>query len=409
MFIAALTSWKGVTEVSSGQLPLVSIVTPSFNQAKFIRETINSVLLQDYPNLEMIVIDGGSTDGTLAILQEYANADSRFRYISEPDNGQSHALNKGFTMSQGTIIGWLNSDDTYLPGAIRKAVNALLQHPAWGMVHGKCQVINEHSQAVNTFPSSHADSKQLYYTCCICQPAAFIRRHVIAQMGGVDEKLHFCMDYELWMRIAKFHQIGFVPEFFANARIHATCKSTTQWHSVGIPEVFKSLAKHYSSIPSGWVSHVSQYRGMGVIDLLKIYKSFPSNSAQVTSMNRFAGSWAPPVLRIIVQSDPANPAHILLIKGQVPAARAKLEKPFHLTALVNGGRAKTFAVEKSQFALEIPLDPRTNVHRVDISSSLITPSSVPSLQNRLVGGYQAEEVIPLSHDEFVVYQTFSRA
>ncbi|TGV29619.1 glycosyltransferase, partial [Mesorhizobium sp. M00.F.Ca.ET.186.01.1.1] len=184
---------------------------------------------------------------------------------------------------------------------------------------------------------------------------------------------------------------------------------TTQWHSVGIPEVFKSLAKHYSSIPSGWISHVSQYRGMGVIDLLKIFKSFPSNSTRITSTNRFPDTWAPPVLRTIIQSDPDKPAHILLIKGKIPGAPAKLPKPFQLTALVNGARAKSFTVEKSQFALEIPLDPRTNVHRVDIASSLTAPATVPHLQNKLVGGYQAEEVIPLSHDEFVVYQAFSRA
>lgn len=395
--------------MSNPQLPLVSIVTPSYNQGRFIRETINSVLLQDYTHIEMIVIDGGSTDDTLAILQEYAQADSRFRYISELDRGQSHALNKGFALAQGTIIGWLNSDDTYLPGAIRKAVTAFLQNPNWGMVHGKCQVVNENSVAVNTFPSSHADAKQLYYSCCVCQPAAFIRSHVIAQMGGVDEKLHFCMDYELWMRIAKFFQIGFVPEFFANARIHSTCKSATQWHSIGIPEVFKSLAKHYLSIPSGWVSHVSQYRGMGVIDLLKVYKSFPSNSARVTSMNRYVDLWAPPVLRVMVESDPGNPSHILLIKGRVPGAPAKLAKPFSLTAMVNGVRAKTYTVEKNTFAIEIPLDPRTHLHRVDLASSNVAVPQTAMVQKRVAGGYQAEEIIPLTHDEFVVYHAFSRS
>jgi len=395
--------------MSTPQLPLVSIVTPSFNQGRFIRETINSVLLQDYTNIEMIVIDGGSTDGTLAILQEYAQADSRFRYISEPDRGQSHALNKGFSRAQGSIIGWLNSDDTYLPGAIRKAVQAFLQNPNWGMVHGKCQVVNEHSQAVNTFPSDHADAKQLFYTCCVCQPAAFIRSHVIAQMGGVDEKLYFCMDYELWMRIAKFHQIGFIPEYFANARIHATCKSMTQWHSIGIPEVFKSLAKHYLSIPSGWVSHVSQYRGLGVIELLKQYKTFPSNSARIASMNRFPDLWAPPVLRVMLESDPSNPSHILLLKGSVPGPVAKVTKPFTLTALVNGVMAKTFTVEKPIFAIEVPLDPRTHIHRVDIASSSVVPAIPPQIHNKLVGGYRADEVIPLSHDEFIVYHTFSRS
>ena len=119
-------------------LPLVSIITPSFNQAKFIEETIKSVLSQDYPNIEHIVVDGNSKDGTLEILKRYASSlGNRFRFISEPDQGQSNAINKGVKMANGDIIGWLNSDDTYFPEAVKKGVNALQAQPELAMVYGK--------------------------------------------------------------------------------------------------------------------------------------------------------------------------------------------------------------------------------------------------------------------------------
>nr|WP_217366940.1 MULTISPECIES: glycosyltransferase family 2 protein [unclassified Brevibacillus] len=399
----------GVNLVSHSQQPLVSIITPSYNQGRFIRETINSILTQDYANLEHIVVDGGSTDDTLSILQEYAQKDPRFRYISEPDRGQSHALNKGLAMARGEIIGWLNSDDTYVPGAIMLAVHAFANNPSWGMLHGNCQVMNEYGQVSSTYPSEQADSKKLYQSCVICQPSAFIRTHVFRHMGGVDEKLQFCMDYDLWMRIAKFYPIGYVPHYLGNARIHTTCKSATQWHSVGVPEVLRSLAKNYSSIPSHWISYVPHYKGMGVLDLLRIYKSFPSNTTRITSMNRGMDLWAPPVLRAIVESDPSAPAQMLLLKGKVPGSPAKLPKPIVLTALVNGVNVKSYTVDKPTFALEIPLDPNATTLRVDIASSSVGVPSTPQVQQRIVGGYMAEEIIPLSYDEVIVYRTFSRS
>ncbi|QRG69328.1 glycosyltransferase [Brevibacillus choshinensis] len=392
--------------MSLSPLPLVSVITPSYNQGKFIRETIDSILSQDYPHLEHIVVDGGSTDQTLSILQEYAQRDPRFRFISEPDNGQSHAINKGLSMARGEIIGWLNSDDTYLPGAIRKAVHAFQQHPAWGMLHGRGQVIDESGTAYSAYPSEKADARSLYQSCVICQPTAFIRTHVFRQMGGVDERLQFCMDYELWMRISKAYPIGFVAEFLASARIHGACKSATQWHSVGVPEVLKSLAKNYSSIPPGWVSYLPQYRGMGVIDLLRQLKTLRSNSSRITGMNRYRDLWAPPILRITMESDPAAPAQFLLVKGKIPGVPMQLPKAFTLTALVNGMMAKSFTVSKALFALEIPLDPRSLTHRIDISSTSTNTPALPQIDNMRVGGYMAEDVLPLSHEEAIVYRAF---
>lgn len=387
-------------------LPLVSVITPSYNQGKFIRDTIDSVLSQDYPHLEHIVVDGGSTDQTLSILQEYAQRDPRFRFVSEPDNGQSHAINKGLAMAQGEIIGWLNSDDTYLPGAIRKVVHAFQQQPASGMIHGLGRVTDEAGQAYSTYPSEKADAKKLFQSCVICQPSAFIRTHVFRQMGGVNEKLQFCMDYELWMRIAKAYPIGFVGEYLANARIHGACKSATQWHSVGVPEVLKSLAKHYSAIPPGWVSYLPHYRGMAVTDLLRQLKTLRSNSTRITGMNRYVDMWAPPILRATMESDPDAPAQILLVKGKIPGVPMQLPKPFTLTALVNGALAKRFTVTRALFALEIPLDPRSLTHRIDISSTSVGAPALPQVENKPVGGYMAEDLIPLTHEETIVYRAF---
>ncbi|GED60985.1 hypothetical protein BFO01nite_51170 [Brevibacillus formosus] len=399
----------GVNLVSHSQQPLVSIITPSYNQGRFIRDTINSILTQDYANLEHIVVDGGSTDDTLSILQEYAQKDPRFRYISEPDRGQSHALNKGLAMARGEIIGWLNSDDMYVPGAIQATVQAFASNPSWGMLHGNCHVTNEYGQVSSSYPSEPADAKKLYQSCCICQPSAFIRANVFRHMGGVDESLQFCMDYDLWMRIAKFYPIGYIAQYLGSARIHGACKSATQWHSIGVPEVLKSLAKNYASIPSHWISYVPQYKGMGVLNLLKLYKTFPANTSRISSMNRSIDLWAPPILRVIVESAPSAPAQMLLVKGRVPGSTARLAKPIVLTALVNGAGVKSYTIEKPTFALEIPLDPRATMHRVDISSSSVTAPTTPQVQHRMVGGYMAEEIIPLSHDEVLVYKAFARS
>ena len=398
---------QGRDIVSHSPLPLVTIITPSYNQGKFIRETIDSVLQQDYRHIEHIVVDGGSTDNTIAILQSYAQSDGRFRFISEPDRGQSHAINKGLAMARGEIIGWLNSDDTYLPGAIRKAVHALLSHPEWGMVHGHCHVANETNQITSSFPTEPADAQKLYHTCCICQPAAFIRKNVFEQMNGVDENLHFCMDYELWMRVAKSHIIGYIPEFVATARLHSNCKSATQWQSTGIPEVLKSLAKHYGSIPYGWVTYASQYQGPGAFTLINKLKDAAHNQPRVIHTNRSIDMWTPPIFRIQIASDAHAPAHLVIVKGRLPAPAFQNQKPMTLTTLINGQPYKSFPITQTSFQLEIPLDPSRTSNLVDIAAShIISPVSL-RLGFLQAAGFIAEEILPLSREEAIVFRTFA--
>lgn len=394
--------------MSNTTFPLVSVITPSFNQGNFIQETINSVLQQDYRNVEHIIVDGGSTDNTLSILQSNAQADGRLRFISEPDRGQSHAINKGLAMARGEIVGWLNSDDTYLPGAITKAVQALLSHPEWGMVHGYCHIVNGISEIMSSFPTDRADAAKLYNTCCICQPTAFLRKTVFDQMGGVDENLHFCMDYELWMRVAKQHLIGDIPEFLANARLHSGCKSATQWQSVGIPEVLITLAKHYGSIPKSWVTYSSHYQGAGAFALIHKIKSVSRNQPKIINMNRSIDFWAPPIFRVQIASDSQVPAHLLVIKGKLPTPPEQNQPPLSLTALLNGQLYKSFSINQLSFQLHIPLDPTKNVNQVDISASRMLPLTSLHTGIPRQAAFMAEDVIPLSREEAIVYRAFAQ-
>src|SRR5512139_1414374 len=143
----------------STSLPLVSIITPSYNQARFLETTIRSVLDQDYPNLEYLIVDGGSTDGSREIIQRYS--DRLAWWVSERDQGQTDAINKGFARARGEILAWLNSDDTYLPGAIQGAVDFLQDHPGVGMVYGDANLIDEQSNVIGKFPARQTDYNKL--------------------------------------------------------------------------------------------------------------------------------------------------------------------------------------------------------------------------------------------------------
>lgn len=244
--------------------PLVSIITPSYQQGKYIQETIESVLNQDYINIEHIVIDGGSTDNTLDILKSYSHLGDRFYWVSEKDRGQSHAVNKGIHMAKGDIIGWLNSDDTYLPQAVSKAVKTLVEHKEWGMVYGRANYTDEHSRVIGPYPVEPFSHQRLYETCYICQPAAFIRKHVLDAVGGIDENFHFCMDYDLWMRISKNYEFGYIPQNLATSRMHSESKTMTLYHRLGLPEIIRASIKNYGSVSEHWLRqfHLAVLRGL---------------------------------------------------------------------------------------------------------------------------------------------------
>ncbi len=210
--------------MASALKSLVSIITPSFNQGQFIEETIQSVLSQEYENLEYIVIDGGSTDHTLAVLRKY---EGKLHWISESDRGQSHAINKGFRMAKGEIVGWLNSDDTFVPGAISKAVDYLEQHPDVMMVYGEGYLMDEKGNLKGRFPATEPFNlwRLIYYGDYILQQTVFIRKKIFDEIPMLDESLHYGMDWDLWIRIGKRFKIAYIPEYLGNLREYATAKT----------------------------------------------------------------------------------------------------------------------------------------------------------------------------------------
>ena len=205
------------------EYPLVTIVTPSYNQADYLERTILSVLNQDYPRIEYIVIDGGSTDGSIDIIKRYENRIAF--WISEPDNGQSHAINKGFKHATGEIFNWLNSDDILMPSATSIAVHYLTTYPQYGMVYGDRLVVDQHDQilACIELPSF---SRFLYkFGGFLPQETSFFRRELWRQANGLDEDLHISMDRDLWLKFMKVGRLYHIPFVLGNWREHASAKS----------------------------------------------------------------------------------------------------------------------------------------------------------------------------------------
>jgi glycosyltransferase involved in cell wall biosynthesis len=203
---------------------LVSIITPSFNQARFLEATIRSVLSQDYPEIEYIVMDGGSTDGSREIIERYSG--QLGGWVSEKDNGQTDAINKGFARAHGDVLAWLNSDDTYEPGAVRKAVKFLQAHPETGMVYGDANFINEDGKVIGRFPSAQTDYARLRRGYVhVAQQASFFRAEYWRKVGPLDPSFYFAMDYDLWVRLAQITTLTFVPQVWANFRLHGSGKT----------------------------------------------------------------------------------------------------------------------------------------------------------------------------------------
>jgi glycosyltransferase involved in cell wall biosynthesis len=203
--------------------PRVSVITPSYNQDKFIEETIRSVLLQRYPNLEYIIIDGGSTDESLNIIKQY---EPWLAYwASEPDRGQSHAINKGLRRASGDIIAYLNSDDLYLPGAVRQAVQFLSQDEESDIVYGDCRVVDKESQTIFLGRGRDFD---LFVELCrnfVYQPTVFMRRKLLDLVGYLDEELNYAMDVDYWLRAAMKVKFSYLPVELAAFRITESSKT----------------------------------------------------------------------------------------------------------------------------------------------------------------------------------------
>lgn len=230
--------------------PLVSIVTPCFNSAPFLRECIESVLAQDYPHIEYIVMDGGSTDETPAILERYRDRIARVH--SAPDFGQAQAINRGLAEAQGEIVAFLNADDAYLPGAVGQAVRAFAAHPEAAVVYGNAYHIDADGATVAPYPTQDFDRASLARSCFICQPAAFVRRQAFERAGSMNPSLHYVLDYDLWLRLAAFGAFVRIEPFLAKSRIHQGSKSASNRKEF-YREVFSMLKSHYGYVPYEWV------------------------------------------------------------------------------------------------------------------------------------------------------------
>jgi len=211
--------------------PLVSVVTPSYNQGRFLEQTIQSVLVQEYPAVEYILVDGGSTDDSRAIIERYAEHFSW--WVSEPDHGQSDAIRKGFAHATGDILCWLNSDDLFAPGAISRAVQALEADPGLGFVYGNAISIDQYGRPMNDMKFTQLGMDDLAAFEIICQPAVFMHRAAYEGAGGVDPGYHLLMDHHLWLRIAARWPIRYVDCTLAFARRHGEAKNVTQAESFG--------------------------------------------------------------------------------------------------------------------------------------------------------------------------------
>jgi len=207
-------------------LPLVSIITPSFNQADYLEATIKSVLEQSYPHIEYIIIDGGSTDGSVDVIKKYEGRIAS--WVSEQDKGQTDAINKGFAKAKGDILAWINSDDTYSnPNAVADAVNFLIANPEVAMVYADCNFIDEQGKVIGKFASRQTDYAKLRRGYVhISQQTMFFRAKYWKELGPLDPSFYFAMDYDLWVRIAKHAPIQYLPgRTWANFRLHTSSKT----------------------------------------------------------------------------------------------------------------------------------------------------------------------------------------
>jgi len=237
------------------EMPLVSIVMPSLNQAQFIGAAIESVLNQDYSNLELIIADGGSDDDTHALLAQKQKEDARLNWFSGKDTGPANAINKALMKVRGTLIGWLNSDDLYTQGAVSRVVDAFTNHKEWIMIYGQGEHIDANGNRLDLYPTllPATPIERFADGCFICQPTVFFRRTQFILLGQLDEDLKTSFDFEYWLRAFRqlSGRIGFVDALQAQSRLHDACITRSMRRKVAL-EGIQVLHRHFGHAPIHW-------------------------------------------------------------------------------------------------------------------------------------------------------------
>jgi len=245
----------------------LSVITPSFNQGRFIERTIESVVSQDVPDLEYIVCDGGSSDETVAILKRYGE---RLRWVSEKDEGQAAAINKGIRATRGDIIGWINSDDVYYPSALASVLDFFEQHPERDALYGNANHIDEEDRVLEPYYTEDWDYGRLKDVCYLCQPAVFFRRRLIETHGLLDTRLRYCMDYDYWLRLGAHSPFARLPRTLAGSRMYRDNKTIRERVEVHV-EINDMLKRRVGKVPRKWLYNYA----FAVVDRAGLDRSQP--------------------------------------------------------------------------------------------------------------------------------------
>jgi glycosyltransferase involved in cell wall biosynthesis len=234
-----------------------TVVTPSYNQGRFLRATIESVLAQKIPDLQYLVMDGGSSDESISLLNEYS---AHLQFVSERDEGTADAVNKGLALSKGEIIGWLNSDDIYYPNALNRVYELFEGFPDTEVVYGRANHIDEHGCVIDEYQTEEWSLAALVNHCIISQPAAFFRRSVIEKYGPLATAHRYCVDYEFWMRLARRGaRFRYVPEYFAATRLHQQAKTVASRLQCHL-DINDIMVEHLGHLPSRWIANFAHIK-----------------------------------------------------------------------------------------------------------------------------------------------------
>lgn len=233
-----------------GKLSPIGLVVPSFNQGQFLAQALKSIFIQENVSLKVALCDAGSTDPTLSIADHYGDRFAFFR--SHPDRGQASAINEGISQLGSTsYVGWLNADDVLLPEGLGGMARFLDRYPEYVAVFGKAYIIDEKGNIAGEYPTKPFRKKTFAAHCTICQPASLIRRSAWDAVGGVDESIQTCIDYDLWWRLSKIGRIGYLEQFLACARDHSRSKTRMQRKVVN-DEAVTILLRHWGMVPRNW-------------------------------------------------------------------------------------------------------------------------------------------------------------